>query len=73
MDFPFSVISFNLTADALAELVFYLVTLFVGVVSAILFFHWRKYGLSKPVIAFTEVVYLVVCVLLISMAFVTLP
>ncbi len=73
MDLPFGIISFSFTASALAELIFYLATLFVGVVSGILFFHWRKYGLSKSVIAVTEVVYLLVCVLLVGTAFFALP
>ncbi len=73
MEFPFSTVSISLSAGTIAGIIFCATALFVGVVSGILFFHWRRYGLSKPVIAMTEVLYLVVCVLLLSTAFFALP
>lgn len=66
-------LSFSFSTATLARLAFYLVVLFVGITSAILFFHWRRYGLSKGVIAVTETIYFSVCVLLVGAAFLALP
>lgn len=57
---------------SISGLVFSLVTVFVAVVSIVLFFHWRRYGISKAFFAFVEVVYLGVCAILLSIAFFSL-
>ena len=70
MDLPFDFINkLSFSAVAVGDLVFFLVTLVVAIVSVILFFHWRKYGLPDATFAFVEVVYLVGCVLLLAVAF----
>lgn len=62
----------NWSYGSIAGLVFSLVTVFVAVISVILFFHWRRYGISKAFFAAVEVVYLGVSVLLLSAAFFSL-
>lgn len=70
MDLPFDFISkFLFSTKSIADLIFLLVTLVVTIVSVILFFHWRKYGLGGATFALIEVVYLVVCVMLLAIAF----
>jgi len=52
--------------------VFLLVVIFSAVASAIMLFHWKKYGMGGKTLAFTEIVYFVVVVLLIFAAFLSL-
>lgn len=67
--FPFEL---NLSATSIASFIFWLVTFLVFVISLIMFFHWRKYSLSKKVIILTETVYLSGCFLFILLAFLAL-
>lgn len=59
----------NLSKHLLASFLFFIVAIFVAITSAILFFHWKKYSMGGKVMAFTEVLYIVVCVCLLSVAF----
>lgn len=70
LNLPFDFINnFSFSAESVVDLIFFLVTTFVGVVSLILFFHWRKYAIGGIAFAFTEIIYLVVCVGLLIVAF----
>lgn len=62
----------NINSGSIASLLFLFVIIFVAIVSVILFFHWRRYGISKVFFAFVEVVYLGICAVLISVAFFSL-
>jgi hypothetical protein len=61
-----------LSADAFASLAFFLSATFVLIVTLVMFFHWRKYGLGGPVLALVEVVYLSVSAVLLAVAFFSL-
>ena len=69
MNLPIDLGFLELSAAAVADLIFFLVVGLVAVISAILFFHWRRFGLSKKVIALVEVAYLLVVVVLVATAF----
>jgi hypothetical protein len=53
-------------------LAFWLVTLFVGVVTAVMVWHWHAYRLKSPVIPIIEIIYLVGILLLLGVSFVEL-
>lgn len=70
MQFPFNIIgNVSFSTDGLAGLIFLISVLFVGIVSVILFFHWRKYGMGGKVLAIAEVIYLIGSALLLAGAF----
>lgn len=70
MDFPFAIISgISFTSEGFAHLVFFVMALATAVISVILFFHWRKYGMGGKVLAFTEAAYLAGAVLFLVTAF----
>lgn len=52
-----------------AQLIFWLVVLVTGIISAIQVWHWHAYGLKSPVVAFVEILYLVGTLLLLGVAF----
>lgn len=56
----------------LADLIFFLVVGLVALISIILYFHWKKYSLGGPLVAFMEILYVVVCVTLLATAFYSL-
>ena len=62
---------FGIPIDGLriAELVFTLSIVVAGIFSVVLFFHWRKYAMGGALVAAVEAAYLLVSVLLISVAF----
>lgn len=60
------------SAEAFASLVFFLSTVFVFIAAAIMFFHWRKYGLGGPILALAEVVYFTLSAVLLATAFFSL-
>ena len=62
----------DFSAAMMTELLFFVVAILALIMSCVLFFHWRKYSMSGPVLAITEVVYLVVTVILLASAFFTL-
>lgn len=53
-------------------IVFVLTLLFVGIMSLIMFFHWKKYVISGAVFVIMEILYLTVVVVLLSTAFFSL-
>lgn len=59
----------SISGTALADLFFFVMTLFAAVMSVILFFHWRKYGMGGKVLALTELLYLLISVALLISAF----
>jgi hypothetical protein len=59
----------SFSSRALADISFFAMALFAAVMSAILFFHWRKYGMGGATLALTELVYLAVSVSLLAIAF----
>lgn len=73
MDFPFEFINkISFTPESVADLLFFAVAMIVAVVSIILFFHWRKYGMGGAILALTELVYLAVSAVLLATAFFSL-
>jgi|GEM_PF-2353626 len=60
-------ISFSI--KSIADLVLFLVATFTAIATIILFFHWKKYGMGGVSLAFAELIYLVVSVVLIVVAF----
>lgn len=58
--------------DTLASAILFVVSAFAALISAAFVFHWRKYGMGGKVLALTEIIYLVVCALLISSAFLSI-
>lgn len=72
MKFLEGILNIDFSLAGLADILFYTVLTIVLVVSIILSFHWRRYGLSKAVFAITEIIYLVVCVTLLTVAFFSL-
>lgn len=56
----------------LSKLVFAIIALLALIMSLVLFFHWRRYGMGGIVLGITETVYLVVTVLLLGSAFFSL-
>lgn len=72
MKFLENILNINFSLAGLADILFYIVLTIVLVVSIILSFHWRRYGLSKAVFAITEIIYLVVCIILLTTAFFSL-
>ena len=75
MNFPFEIISkISFSPTSIANMLFFLVAGFVAIVSIILFFHWRKYAVEGgAILAFTELAYLSVSVLLLAVSFFALP
>lgn len=72
MKFPDNILNINFSLAGLANILFFIVVVIVAVISIILSFHWRRYGLSKAVFAVTEIIYLLVCVILLTIAFFSL-
>lgn len=66
----FGGISFS--AKAIADLIFFLAATVAAVMSLILFFHWRKYGMGGAMLAFVELVYLGISAALLAVAFFSL-
>lgn len=63
----------SLSGQSVAYLVFFLVAIIAAVVSVILFFHWRKYGVgSGRAFALVEVAYLLGVVVFLGTAFLSL-
>lgn len=60
---------FSFSGQAVAHLAFFLMATFTAVVSLILFFHWRKYGMGGAILALTELIYLAVSGVLLAVAF----
>lgn len=59
----------SISGTAVADLFFFVMTLFAAVMSVILFFHWRKYGMGGKTLALAELLYLTVSVALLVVAF----
>lgn len=59
----------SVSGQALAEFFFFIMSTFTAVTSLVLFFHWRRYGMGGATLAFTELIYLVVAVALLAIAF----
>lgn len=57
-----------ITSPAVAWFIFGLFLAFFGVISIILVYHWRKYGLNNKQIAFAELVYFPVSFVLIGLS-----
>lgn len=57
---------------AFAGLIFFLSAFFVLVVTIVMFFHWKKYGLGGPALALAEATYLTVAAALLASAFFSL-
>lgn len=72
MKFPDNILDINFRLAGLVDILFFTVVAIVALVSIILSFHWRRYGLSKAVFAVTEIIYLFVCVILLTIAFFSL-
>lgn len=68
MDFE-SIKNISFSFQSFADLVFALVSLVFLIVSGILLFHWRKYGMKDKTIVMMEVLYVAVSVLLLTTAF----
>lgn len=66
----FGTISFS--SESVAELVLFLVAAFTAVVSIVMFFHWKRYGMGGAALAFMEVLYIVVSIVFIIIAFLSL-
>ena len=66
---PFTFPAIEISGDSIANLAFFLVALFAAVASAILFFHWHKYGLGGKILKTMEVLYFGVAVILLCGAF----
>lgn len=64
--------SISFSPKAIVDLVFFVVSLFVAVMSVILFFHWQKYGMGGRVLRIFEALYFVGAVFFIVMAFINL-
>lgn len=58
----------NITRD-IVWLVFVVACAIAGLFSAVLFFHWRMYGMKNYRIVFAEIIFIVVTVLIIMFAF----
>ncbi len=69
VNLPFALPTINISGDSVASLAFFLVAIFVGVSSAILLFHWSKYGLGGKVLRLMEFLYFGVTTLLLGVAF----
>ena len=59
----------NISIDAIVSVVFFLVIAFVGIISVIMFYQWKKYGFWNKTFIITEVIYFSVLVVLVSTAF----
>jgi len=60
---------FSFSGNSVANLILFFVATFTAVVTLVLFFHWKKYGMGGASLAFMELAYLVVSVVLIVIAF----
>ncbi len=63
-----SSLHFNITRD-LVWLVFVIACVISGLLAAVLFFHWRMYGMKNYRIVLAEIVFLVGTILIIMLAF----
>lgn len=61
--------SIDLDPERLKDLIFGLAALIAGVVSLVMIWHWRKYGLGSKILALAEIIYLAGAALLIGAAF----
>jgi len=62
----------SFSGKSVADLILFLVAAFTAIASLVMFFHWKKYGMSGATLAFMELVYISVSVLLIVVAFLSL-
>ena len=58
-----------MTAESVADFIFFVVAGITAIISVVLFFHWRKYSLGGAVVAIIELIYLAVAVTLLGAAF----
>lgn len=72
MKFVPNIFGFSISGNAVADLVFFLVALVAGIISLILFFHWRRYSLGGKFLALMEVIYLTGTVAFLLIAFYSL-
>ncbi len=68
MDFE-SIKNISFSFQSFVDLVFAIFSLAFLIVSGILVFHWRKYGMKDKVLISMEILYISVSVLLLSAAF----
>ena len=62
----------SLSGESVSDLVLFIVAAFTAISSLVMFFHWRRYGMGGAALALMEIVYIVVAVVLIVVAFLNL-
>ncbi|OHB14743.1 MAG: hypothetical protein A2431_00195 [Candidatus Zambryskibacteria bacterium RIFOXYC1_FULL_39_10] len=62
----------SLSGKSVSDLILFLVAAFTAIASLVMFFHWRRYGMGGATLALMEIVYVVVAVMLIVVAFLSL-
>lgn len=62
----------SLSGKSVSDLILFLVAAFTAIASLVMFFHWRRYGMGGATLALMEIVYVVVAVVLIVVAFLSL-
>lgn len=73
MNLPFDIFNlFHFSAASIADLIFFFAAALVAIISVVLFFHWRRYGMGGAVFAVMEMVYLGGAAVLLAVAFFTL-
>lgn len=64
--------SINISWEGFADLIFAGVSISALIVTLIFLFHWKRYGMGGFFLAVMEVLYVVVAIILLSVAFFTL-
>jgi len=62
----------SLSGKSVSDLVLFIVAAFTAIASLVMFYHWKKYGMGGATLALMEIVYIVVAVMLIVVAFLSL-
>jgi hypothetical protein len=55
----------HFSGEAIIDLIFFLTLTFTAGASAVMFFHWKKYGMGGKTLALAEILYSVVTVALV--------
>ncbi len=73
MEFLNKLFNISITGESVADLIFFFVSAFSLILTFILFFHWRRYGIGRIGISIAEIIYLVGSAGLIMFVFLQLP
>lgn len=73
LEFPFDISQYvSINGQSISYFIFFVMAFFTAIISAILFFHWKKYSMQGPGFFVGEIIYILVAGLLLFWAFVSI-